>query len=633
MTEISHFKKLKRWLDMETKAEDEQFRERLENRSMKDIEKNGDGLGALLIRDEDSTVGDIILLTLSLADPNQRLPWTRLRVGTPIIISKDDGQKKVEPLGKGLISKLRDNSLQIALTDSQDALFENSKDRFRVDPSPNDVTMRRQRDALAVAESSKGPHKALREVLLGERDPQFGELRKPLTFSVPLNENQKKAIERALGAEHFSIIHGPPGTGKTTTVVELIRQAVGMGLSVLACAPSHTAVDNLLAGLADASFDVVRLGHPARVTESLRDLSLTALVAEHSDVKIAKKLRREARELRSKASKWSRATPKPGQRRELFKEAKELMNEARQLERQASDGILDSARVLCSTLTGLDDRILRDRDYDLVVIDEACQAVEPACWIPLKRSSRVIFAGDHCQLPPTIISPEAEREGFSISLPERLIEQFGADKVSTRLTVQYRMNEAIMDFPSMELYDGELVAHESAAQRKLADLAEVAQTTLTEEVAVFVDTAGAGYDEVLDDQSRSNPEEGEKIAAAVLALLETGVRAVDVAVITPYSAQVRWLRERLRDVQDLEIDTVDGFQGREKEAIFISLVRCNDRGEIGFLSDIRRMNVALTRARRKVYVLGDSATIGGHRFYKNMLEYFDSLNSYQTVWD
>lgn len=633
MTDFPHFKKLARWLDMESKAEDDQFRERLENQSMKDIEKNGDGLGALTIREEDSTVGDIILLTLTLADPNQRLPWTRLRVGTPIVISKDDGQKKVVPLGKGLISKMRENSIQIALQESEEELFESSKDRFRLDPSPNDVSMRRQREALTAAEGAKGPYKHLVQVLLGDREPGFRELKKARTYSVPLNANQQKAIDMALSAEHFSIIHGPPGTGKTTTVVELIRQAVAGGLSVLACAPSHTAVDNLLAGLATEEFNVVRLGHPARVTESLRDLSLTALVADHNDVKIAKKLRREARDLRSKASKWSRNKPEKGQKRQLWQEAKNLMHEARQLERQASDSILDMARVLCSTLTGLNDRIIRDREYDLVVIDEACQSVEPACWIPLKRSGRVIFAGDHCQLPPTIISPEAEREGFSISLPERLIAHYGAEKVSVRLTVQYRMNEAIMEFPSIELYDGELEAAESAAHRKLVDLEHVMESPLTNEVAVFVDTAGAGWDEVLDDQSRSNPEEGEKIALAVQALLDTGLKAEEMAVITPYSAQVRWLRERLRDVQNLEIDTVDGFQGREKEAILISLTRSNDRSDIGFLSDVRRMNVALTRARRKVYVLGDSATIGGFPFYKNMLEYFDSLDSYQTVWD
>jgi len=289
--------------------------------------------------------------------------------------------------------------------------------------------------------------------------------------------------------------------------------------------------------------------------------------------------------------------------------------------------------VLCATLTGLDDQVLGERTFDLAVIDEAAQAVEPACWIPLLRAGRIVLAGDHCQLPPTIVSPAAAREGFAVSLPERLLKQLGPH-VARRLTTQYRMHEAIMGFSSAEFYESSLIADETVRQHRLVDLPQVAANPLTDSPLAFIDTAGAGYDEELepDGESRRNPQEADIVAKQVEALLGAGLSADGIAVIAPYAAQVRLLRERLGSL-GMEIDTVDGFQGREKEAVVISLVRANAKGEIGFLGDTRRMNVALTRARRKLIVIGDSATIGGHPFYARLLEYFELHGGYRTVWE
>ncbi|HEX3872147.1 MAG TPA: AAA domain-containing protein, partial [Pirellulales bacterium] len=271
--------------------------------------------------------------------------------------------------------------------------------------------------------------------------------------------------------------------------------------------------------------------------------------------------------------------------------------------------------------------------FDLVVIDEACQSTEPGCWLPVMRAERLVLAGDHCQLPPTVVSTEAASAGFGISLFERLMTTYGAE-ASLRLDTQYRMHRDIMRFSSREFYDDKLLAHDSVIEHRLCDLSGVETSPLTEAPVEFVDTAGASYDEQRepDGESRMNPQEAVLVARRVRSLVDAGIAAVNIAVIAPYAAQVRHLRDIL-EVPGLEIDTIDGFQGREKEAVVISLVRSNPKGEVGFLSEIRRTNVALTRARRKLIVIGDSATLASHPFYSRMLEYFEEIGAYCSVWE
>src|SRR5262249_17178789 len=287
--------------------------------------------------------------------------------------------------------------------------------------------------------------------------------------------------------------------------------------------------------------------------------------------------------------------PEPGEKASLRREARDLLAEARKLESLAVERVLDDASVVCATLTGLDSQLLGQRRFDVVVIDPACQSTGPANWVPLLRANKLVLAGDHCQLPPTILSPEAAERGLAVSLMERLIAQFGPG-VSRLLTVQHRMHSAIMGFSNTEFYNGELVAHESVASHRLCDLPGVTNDPITETAVQFIDTAGASYDEELEEDtgSRRNMQEAALAVKQVRALLAAGVSAQQIGVITPYRAQVRLLRDRLADVPGLEIDSVDGFQGREKEAIIVSFVRSNPEGEIGFLADTRRTNVALT---------------------------------------
>ncbi len=395
---------------------------------------------------------------------------------------------------------------------------------------------------------------------------------------------------------------------------------------------SNTAVDNLLERLVAGGQRVVRVGHPARVKDELRNHTLDALVETHDNMRVVKDLLRKAEALYQKADRYTRARPAPGAKQDMRREAKLLKAESRQLERQAIKDVLDQADVICATTT-IDDEVLGDRLFDWVVVDEACQSTESACWIPLQRGQRILLAGDHCQLPPTVISSAAAQEGYSRSMVQRLVESYGS-AITRQLDVQYRMHEQIMRFASAQFYGDSLTADESVRQHRLSDLPGVASSPLTDEPMMFIDTAGADYDEELepDGASRRNPAEGRLVLEKIRQLLAAGLPAAEIAVITPYAAQVRWLREHATDAA-LEIDTVDGFQGREKEAVVISLVRSNREGEIGFLADTRRMNVALTRPRRKLIVVGDSATLGGHSFYAALLEYFQTIGSYHTVWE
>jgi DNA polymerase III delta prime subunit len=617
-----HFAQLANWLEMESLAETQRLAERRERANPSDLEATGETLLDLVIVDHQIAVGGLYLLNLVKRNRNLELPWNRLRVGSPVVMSATDLDG--EPM-LGVVS-LRSNSvIQVALDEWPDG------ERFRLDLSPDERTRKRQQAALIAVQQARGRLGELRNVFMGLRPPRFG---KPVTVepAAHLNASQQEAVRFALTAEDVAIIHGPPGTGKTTTVIELIRQLVQRGNQVLACAPSNTAVDNLLERSVEAGLHAVRLGHPARVAESLREHSLDALVQNHPDMRIVSDLMRQAEQVFRRAARYTRARQTRSSRQEMRHEARQLKADARRLERQVVQHIVDRADVICAT-TALDDDLLGDRIFPWLVIDEACQSTEPGCWIPLLRSERVVLAGDHCQLPPTIVSKQAAKEGFAKSLLERTIEQYGPD-VTRRLDVQYRMHEQIMRFSSDQFYDGTLHADDQVREHRLSDLPHVHAEGILNEPVTFIDTAGAGWEEEQepDGESRLNVEEGRLVLRKVEELLAAGVAVGEIAVIAPYAAQVRWLRNHA-PVRGIEIDTVDGFQGREKEAVVISLVRSNTTGEIGFLGDTRRMNVALTRARRKLLVIGDSATLGGHLFYQAMIEYMESIGAYHSVWE
>ena len=613
---------------MESDAEVERMAERRKARDSARAEKSGETLLDLVIEDNRNGLGGRHLLTMIKRNREQSMPWHRLRVGSPVVLTTfpdDDGTSY-----QGVVSAKKNNSIQIALSRYPDG------NRFRIDLAADEVTRRRLMAAVTLVKDSKGRLGHLRNISVGETQPEFGgderANKKPIEFKTELNESQQAAVQFCLQANDAAIVHGPPGTGKTTTVIELIIQAVARGDRVLACAPSNTAVDNLLERLVAAGQRVVRLGHPARVTETLRQHTLDGLVEDSDEMAIIRSMRREAEEIFRKLDRYTRARPDRGERAAQKREAKQLKSDARLLEKQTIHNLLERADVICATTT-LNEDLLGDRWFDLCVIDEACQSTEPGCWIPLSRCDKFILAGDHQQLPPTVLSQEAARAGFDVSLLERMVRIFG-DDITRLLSVQYRMHEQIMSFSSDHFYDGELVAHESVAGHLLSDLEFVEPTEFSQTTMTFIDTAGANWDEELEPEglSKRNPQEAELLLQKAEQLIKAGVKPTEIAIIAPYAAQVRLLR-RNSSYKAIEIDTVDGFQGREKECVLISTVRSNPEGEIGFLGDARRMNVAITRARRKLIVIGDSATLGVSPFFKSLLDYFEKVGGYRSVWE
>jgi len=456
-------------------------------------------------------------------------------------------------------------------------------------------------------------------VLRGDA-PRFEERARPAPgIDHALNPEQALALELAERAQDVMLVHGPPGTGKTTVLVELVRRAASRGEKVLASAPSNLAVDNLAERLVAAGIDVVRVGHPARVLPAVVEHTLDQKTEAHPQARIAAELVAQALRLRADARKRNqrRGPGRFSEARAQEREARQLLSEARELEDRAESAVLDKAQVVLATLTGIESRALEGRRFSLAVVDEATQAVEPAAYLALLRAERAVLAGDHLQLPPTVLAPDAQE--LSVSLFERLAQAHPL----VSLAEQHRMNEQIMRYPSDALYGGKLRAHPAVARHALDDAP-----------LELIDTAGRGFEDEMpqDGDSKLNPGEAELVAAEVRKLLEL-LPPQDIAVISPYDAQVQKLRELLHDVSDLEIDTVDGFQGREKEAVVVSLVRSNAEGELGFVADIRRINVALTRARKKLIVVGDSATIARHPFHDGFVRYAESVGAWRSAWD
>eukprot|EP00882_Tetradesmus_deserticola_P026838 GHRQ01029647.1.p1 GENE.GHRQ01029647.1~~GHRQ01029647.1.p1 ORF type:complete len:532 (+),score=217.63 GHRQ01029647.1:349-1944(+) len=428
------------------------------------------------------------------------------------------------------------------------------------------------------------PGMALVDALFDWQEPRFAAAAPAWkAVNTRLDESQRRAVELALRAQDVALIHGPPGTGKTTAVVEVILQEVARGSRVLAAAASNIAVDNLVERLAAAAPKVklVRVGHPARLLPQVIDKSLEAQVLRSDNSSLARDCRRDMQQLNRqlvKLESWKRA-----ERRQVRAELRQLAKEERQRQQKALQEVLDGAQVMCCTLTGALHPQLHGQAFDVAVIDEAAQALEAACWTALLKARRAVLAGDHLQLPPTVMSEAAAKAGLSNTLFERLQGSLGP-AASCMLTVQYRMNAAIMNWSNQELYGGQLQAHESVAAHTLADLPSVSSNgSASNEAAselptmLLIDTAGCEFDECQeqDGDSRYNQGEAQAALAHVQRLLAAGLAPTDVGIITPYSAQVALLRE-LRPEKlagSLEISTVDGFQGREKEAIVISMVR------------------------------------------------------------
>ena len=465
----------------------------------------------------------------------------------------------------------------------------------------------------------------LRDVVLGEKEASFN---KKDAFTVPekLDVSQKKAWEKAVQAQDIAIIHGPPGTGKTTTIVEIVKTLVEKGERVLVCASSNAAVDVLTERIANRGIPVVRLGNPSKITEQNLQYCLDRQVTNHSQFGLVKELKKRAEEFFRMANKYKRNFD-----REEREQRKAILKEARNLRGQADDHLhflqqnvlVKNQVVTCTPVVSMHREIGKEK-FDTLIFDEAGQTLEPMCWIPMQKVKKVILAGDHLQLPPTVKSDDAAKKGLAISLLEKLMP---LESISEMLAIQYRMNAKIMQFPSQWFYENKLEAHSSVKDHQL-----------DEAIVQFIDTAGTGYEEELvgAPYGIQNKQEADLVLTVLRSIVDEHKNA-SIGIISPYKLQIQYLREQLIEQQlsskNIQVQTVDGFQGQEKDIIIISLVRSNGKQEIGFLKDLRRMNVAITRARKKLIVVGDSSTLSASKFYAGFQEYVELHDGYHSAWE
>ena len=471
-------------------------------------------------------------------------------------------------------------------------------------------------ERMVVVLPGAGALAELRDILLGTQKPGFRELY-PVRFPW-LNSTQETAVNKVLCTRDVSIVHGPPGTGKTTTLVEAIYETLHREPQVLVCAQSNTAVDWICEKLVDRGVPVLRIGNPTRVNDKMLSSTYERRFESHPAYPELWGIRKSIREMGSRMRRGS-YSEREGMRNRMSR----LRERATELEIQINADLFDSARVIASTLVSSNHRLLNGRRFPTLFIDEAAQALEAACWIAIRKADRVILAGDHCQLPPTIKCIEASRGGLDHTLMEKVVQQ--KPSAVSLLKVQYRMHEAIMQFPSDWFYHGELEAAPEVRYRGILDFDTPMNWIDTSEMDFHEDFVGESF-------GRINKQE----ANLLLQELETYIERIgkkrilderiDFGLISPYKAQVQYLRGKIKGSSFLRpfrslitVNTVDGFQGQERDVIFISLVRANEDGQIGFLNDLRRMNVAITRARMKLVILGDASTLTKHPFYKRLM--------------
>ncbi len=531
----------------------------------------------------------------------------------------------------GTVSYVDGNRMVVAIPEGHTLELQNSPLPLGVQLFFDETSYRFMFDALERVMNAKGTRLAYLRDLFYSHQPAgtftFDAMRFPW-----LNASQERAVNDVLRAKDVRVLHGPPGTGKTTTLVEAINETLKRETQVLVCAQSNTAVDWISEKLVDCGIPVLRLGNPTRVNDKMLSFTYEHRFADHPDYPKLWQVRRTMREMR-------RRRRESGER--FHQKIERLKEVAVELEVRINADIFGQARVIASTLVGAGNKLLDGHKFGTLFIDEAAQALEAACWIPIRRAGRVIFAGDHCQLPPTVKSLEALKGGLGTTLMERIVNN--KPECVSLLEVQYRMNDEIMQFSSDYFYHG-----------RMRSAPEVAHRVIHEGDApiLWFDTSAINLGEDEQDNFREQfigeifgrVNKGE--AGLTLSLLQIYFQRVgkqyildnriDVGIISPYRAQVQYIKRLIRKRvffkpfrHLITVNTVDGFQGQERDMILISLVRANDAGQIGFLRDLRRMNVAITRARMKLFILGDAPTMTRHPFYRRLFNYIQRVRGIQ----
>lgn len=631
MTAREHLVNIRQLLKIEKEEDYKQYQNKILNTSVQ--ERKREGVCWYPIQIQSHKIGTGERIEIQVEKPIEDDSGHVFQVGSVVSLFHNlSHQERADYVG-GVVSYLRRNVMKVILNTSDfPEWIYNGK--LGVDLMFDEGTYREMDRAIVkVINAEEGRLSEMKAIFYGEKKAH---IRRGHDYaSIELNSKQNEALTNILNAEDVAIIHGPPGTGKTTTLVQAIKEIVNLEKQVLVSAPSNAAVDLLVEKISDQGIDVLRLGHPARVSGAALEKSLDHRISIHPHYKRLKDSRKKAEELKKLGFKYKRnfGAAERNQRKSILDEARNIKLEADHIEHYIITDLLNAAQVVACTLINANHKLIRSREFKSVFIDEASQALEPACWIPIMKANRVILAGDHFQLPPTIKSLKAAKEGLEVTLFEKGINN---QNVAVMLQEQYRMHPVIMDFPSEVFYGGNLSAAPEVLNNPLLD----------DKPFEFIDTAGCGFDEKIDKLSQSTYNDQE--AALLVSHLEGFLtrnqdniknNAKTIGVIAPYKAQINLLnelidREPFNDFKGLlSVNTVDAFQGQERDVIYISLVRSNEMGEIGFLKEVRRLNVAMTRSKVKLVIFGDSATLGRYEFFGDLLTYVEEIDGYKSAFE
>jgi superfamily I DNA and/or RNA helicase len=639
MKSIDRLKKLKDLLFIEREEDFYQYKEHFLRASVEQRKKNGATWFPIQILSNELGYADYVHLEIERTN-NLDMPH-QFSAGKNVSLFSNKNPDEVQEIS-GTIKQCSKNKMKIIIhtDDLPDWCYDG---RLGVNIQFDDnsyIEMQKALDEVIGARNNRVGE--LREMIEGTEIPTFNNIDESVLIP-QLNNSQNKAVRHILSANDIAVVHGPPGTGKTTTIVQAIRLVLQTEKQILVCAPTNTAVDLITEKLIEQGVNVLRVGHPARVSEGLLKATIDGQIQSHANYKDIKSLRKTAEEYFKMAGKYKRAFGKEDakQRALFYTEARNCIKESRLLEDYIVNSLFENAQVISCTPVASSNKALANKHFSTLFFDEASQALEAISWIPLLKCKRVIFSGDHFQLPPVVKSIRAKQEGLAETMLDRCIKH---PTISTLLTRQYRMHQNIMQFSNNYFYNNELEADATVKETVLSLNEDIDILNIPVEL---IDTAGCSFDELQNSEtlSLSNIGEANLVFKHLELLLQQyqysgEEQKLSIGIISPYKEQIELLKEKLVEfdysaypVSELAVKTIDGFQGEERDVIYISLVRSNENSEIGFLSDIRRMNVALTRAKKKLVVIMDTSTIGNHPFYKSFIEYCEKNGFYKSAWE
>jgi len=628
MSEMDRYKSLLEAIEKERQQEEKYYLEIAQQKTDKEKVEAGVLLTSLYIKKKYYTIGEFVEIQLEITKNFDKPNKFKTGAGIQLVYQAEETKRF-----RGTMSFKKKNHVGIIIQQdiiSRDNLPDNASYKLELvyDERPYKI----MRAALNEVITTKNPViRELREGIRKKTALSESSYDNPERWSIPqhLNKAQLNAIQGILDAGQMGIIHGPPGTGKTTTLVALVQTLIQKERKILVCAPSNNAVDLLARKINELGINVLRVGNVTRINDDIAQLTIDEKARNHPDWGHVKQIRIEAEAARKMAGTRKRkfGADERRNRTDMYKESRELKKWARDMQNRLMESIVSESQVIATTLIGCSHKNIEGLVFETVIIDEASQCMEPECWNAIIKAKRVFFAGDHHQLPATVKSTEAVKLGLSETLLDRMTKSI---KHHYLLTEQYRMNDAILSFSNEQFYEGQLVSHSSNKSHTL----EGDDTPL-----VFIDTSGCGYEETFNQKSRSLFNEGEYFVVREHILLhKEKYTGISIGIISPYAEQVRYIRRKIEEDTDLkgldiEINSIDGFQGQEKDLIIISLTRSNDMGMIGFLSDYRRLNVAMTRARKKLVIIGDGATLSGNQLYLNLIDHVEKEGLLQSAWE